>query len=46
MKLTIILNRSSLGALARFIVSPIPACEIASLLQQRFLIGKALDGSA
>jgi len=46
MRLTISLNRSSPGALARFMVSPVPAREFASLLQQRFLVGKALDGSA
>jgi hypothetical protein len=31
-KLTISLNRSSLGALARSMISPIPACKIACLL--------------
>ena len=46
MRLTMSLNRSSPGALARFMVSPVPAGEIARLLQQRFLVGETLNGVA
>lgn len=46
MRLTMSLNRSSPGALARFMVSPVPAREIARLLQQRFLVGETLNGVA
>ena len=45
-KLTINLKRSSLVALARSMISPIPTCKVARLLEKRLLIRQPLDGFA